>query len=253
MGKETSQFNLSDRQLRANPVQSRDVLTDIGEAKVIHTIFGRAKVQIIRKQDQVRRMWMLIALAIAALAAAVWGGWLVLPTTGLLQTAAPARVQEVVAPVLQVEPTSSPAITHTMENKPAENKAGIPLTGLTPPAASQQNAPQPGLKAVAKPSGKQQMMPPASNNNVAKNPAVMQQPHKLSPPTPPVVPAAPPATVQPAAKMVAPPVQLAAPPNMPVSKPATVDLPAEPVTKKDTPALSSPGANPASGAVNEQP
>lgn len=76
MGHEISQYDIPDRQLLATKAQSRAGMgEDIGEAKIIHTIFGRAKVRVIREQDKKRRAWLLATLVVMALAAAAWEGW----------------------------------------------------------------------------------------------------------------------------------------------------------------------------------
>ncbi len=73
MKQENSQLDIPDRQLLASSAQP-SVWTEIGEAQVTHTIFGRAKVRIIRKHDNVRRaMWLTAVVVIIAVAA--WQGW----------------------------------------------------------------------------------------------------------------------------------------------------------------------------------
>src|SRR5665811_708237 len=105
MGHEISQFDISDRQLLATNAQPRvDRLMEIGEAKITRTIFGRTKVRVIRERDKKRRAWLLTALAVMALAAAAWQGWIALQQ---MQSAAPPlplseRIR-VSAPVFQSE------------------------------------------------------------------------------------------------------------------------------------------------------
>ena len=77
MRHEISQFDISDRQLLATNAQPRVVrLMDIGEAKITRTIFGRTRVRVTRERDKKRRTWLLAALAVMALAAAAWQGWI---------------------------------------------------------------------------------------------------------------------------------------------------------------------------------
>src|SRR5450756_2656023 len=79
MGHEISQFDIPDRQLLATNAQPRvDRLMDIGEAKITRTIFGRTKVRVIRERDKKRRAWLLTALAVMAIAAIAWQGWIAL-------------------------------------------------------------------------------------------------------------------------------------------------------------------------------
>src|SRR5665647_2446870 len=78
MGHEVSQFDILDCQLLATNSQPRvSLMSDIGEAKITHTIFGRAKVRVIREQDRKRRAWMLTVLVVTAIAAAAWQGWII--------------------------------------------------------------------------------------------------------------------------------------------------------------------------------
>jgi hypothetical protein len=78
MGHEISQFNILDRQLlAANPQPRVSIMSDIGEAKITHTIFGRAKVRVIREQDRKHRAWLLTVLVVTVIAAAAWQGWII--------------------------------------------------------------------------------------------------------------------------------------------------------------------------------
>ena len=56
MWHEISQYDIPDRQLLAAKAQSSvGRRKDIGEAVITHTIFGKARVRIIREQDKIRR------------------------------------------------------------------------------------------------------------------------------------------------------------------------------------------------------
>jgi hypothetical protein len=49
MGHEISQFDIQDRQLLAgNPRPRAGIVTNLGEAKITRTIFGRAKVRVVQ-------------------------------------------------------------------------------------------------------------------------------------------------------------------------------------------------------------
>lgn len=77
MVNETSQYDIPDRLLRASSASPRaDKRKDIGEAKIIYTISGRAKVRVIRERDRKVRAWLLAVLAVTALAAGSLEGWI---------------------------------------------------------------------------------------------------------------------------------------------------------------------------------
>lgn len=79
MGYEISQFDIPTHQLMASsPQPGSGKVSDIGEAKVTRTFFGRAKIRVIHDQDRKRRAWLLAVLFAAAAAASAWEGWLVL-------------------------------------------------------------------------------------------------------------------------------------------------------------------------------
>lgn len=77
MGTENSQFDLSGIQLHEARTQPRvSYSREIGEAQIVHTIFGKAKVRIIRKNDKrSRNMWMAAALVVVAVGVAGLLGW----------------------------------------------------------------------------------------------------------------------------------------------------------------------------------
>ena len=74
---ENSQFDISGIQLRESKTQPKVSFSrEIGDAQIIHTIFGRAKVRIIRKNDKLNRALLLTAAVVmTAIAAVVWQGW----------------------------------------------------------------------------------------------------------------------------------------------------------------------------------
>lgn len=78
MGYEISQFDILNRQLMAsNPQPGTGKVSDIGEAKVTRTLFGRARVRVIRDQDRKRRTWLLAVLFAAVAVATAWEGWVI--------------------------------------------------------------------------------------------------------------------------------------------------------------------------------
>ncbi len=86
MGHETGQFDSVDRQLMETgaPAKVRE-WTEIGEAEIVYTIFGKAKVRIIRKHDKMRSMFFLLAALVIVIVA--WQGWLLYERTVMPQSA----------------------------------------------------------------------------------------------------------------------------------------------------------------------
>jgi len=79
MAHEISQFDIADRQMLFKNIPSRSVtLIDIGQAIITRTIFGGAKVRVIRKQDRIRRLWLLTTLLATLVAASSWHWWITL-------------------------------------------------------------------------------------------------------------------------------------------------------------------------------
>ena len=100
MKQENIQLDIPDRQL-LSPNAPQSVWTEIGEAQVTHTIFGRAKVRIIRKNDNIRSaLWLLLA---AALAVAAWQGWVA------FQPGEPQQNSDSISPANEKEPGNKPA------------------------------------------------------------------------------------------------------------------------------------------------
>ena len=250
MGHELSQFDIHDRQLLAAKAQSKvGIGKDIGQAKITHTIFGRAKVRIIREQDKKRRAWLLWILAAMVLAAALQGWFARRQTEQVAIPPLSARVH-VSAPEFQPEFISSPVPTPSVGSKPKTPSQ----TGIDNLATSQKSAPQqaPGLKASGQvavqpvtaqplPASKTQTAPLATINSALKNQTDMQLPPKLSPPKHPLAPTvATPRANLPAAQP-------------PASSPAAAAPHVEPMIKEGAPALSPAGENQLPVPVNAQP
>jgi hypothetical protein len=147
MSHENSQFDIPAIQLRESKTQPRVSLSrEIGEAQITHTIFGRAKVRIIRKGDQARRNTILAAIAVAAVAAAAWQGWFSPQQTEPEQSAASAPAASVEAqvhvPASQPENIAPPAIPPSVKSEPVTP----PAAAITPPVASQKIAPQQSIE-----------------------------------------------------------------------------------------------------------
>ena len=247
---EISQFDIPDRQLLASKAQPRsDMRMDIGEAKITRTIFGRAKVRVIREQDRKRRAWLLTVLALMAIAAAVWQGWI---SFQQMQSAAPPlslneRIR-VSPPAFQPEaiPEPPPSVRDRQRTQ-----TQIVIDSMT---TRREPAPKPplGLKSsgqlaeksvtgeplAAKPlTAKPQTAPLAANNSSAKNQADLQAPPK---------PSAPPQLSAPAAAAL-PATQ------SPANKAAAVAPPAEPLARETTAPPSSAGDNQPPEPVKAQP
>lgn len=212
MSHENGQFDISGIQLREPKAQPRLSLSrEIGEAQIIHTLFGKAKVRIIRKHDKIRRAWWLTGMiGLAVVSAAVWQVWFAAQYTEPLQSATPlppvnAEVQPV-APVSENIPLASTGSEPRMSAPPVESATPSVPQKIEP----QQDIEMKGAeKAVAKPvkvqppvADKPQTMPLATDDAALKKQTVMQPPAKRSPPkqsipvtTPPAAPASSPEAV----------------------------------------------------------
>lgn len=245
MGHEINQLDISGIQLRESKTQPKVSLSrEIGEAKIVHTIFGRAKVRIIRKHDKFHRaLWQTAAFVVAVAAALFWQDWYAGQQTDSMQSGESAMSTDAGAqeraPVPQLENVAAPATPQAAVVEPrtlAPDEVGKP--------AISHGAPQP--HAVTK----------AAENEVAKPAAV--QPKRVVTPKPVATkpkPAAPlRATVQTATAGTppqTPPVSagentLKTPTAVPATKPV---LPKPPVAATVVTPVSAKPAVPASGAV----
>ena len=73
MNHEISELDIPDRQLLASNTRP-NIWTEIGEAQITHTIFGRAKVRIVRKKDNRRLIFWVLGVAVLAIAGVAWQG-----------------------------------------------------------------------------------------------------------------------------------------------------------------------------------
>lgn len=201
MGRESSQYDISDFQLQAASLQPGECKwTEIGEPKITYTVSGRAKVRQVSDQGNNYLAWLLTALAVSAIASVVWVEWIGPQLGEQLQSAAPpappiARVR-ISTPAYQ--PEYAPLLP---ANTPAEARPVTPLhPEINTPATSQMSATQqlPGLKPPAQmaanpvaaqslKTGNPQPVQPATNNSLSKNQADLQQLPKLSAPIRPPV------------------------------------------------------------------
>lgn len=227
-----------------------DSWTDIGEAKITQTVFGKAKVRAITEQGKHRHARSLTALVVAATVAAAWLGWIASQQTEPVQSVAPPPSiiigGQVSTPPFNYESlASSPGISPFAMSEP-----GAPSqTKISNPAIIQSVPHQPpGMKApeqmAAKPivtlpltESKPLKAPLATNNNASNNLLDIQQPAKL------------PAPIKPVAPVAATP--LAPPPA--ANKPAAVAPPVEPLIKEGISTPLPSGDNQPTAPVNAQP
>ncbi|OIQ99539.1 hypothetical protein GALL_184760 [mine drainage metagenome] len=240
MTHDVNQLDIPDRELLAGNARP-NVWTEIGEAEITHTIFGRAKVHIIRKHDNTRRvMWLAGITAIVIAAAVVWLGLLAPQQKELAQSEdlpQPVRAKAKVSPpAFQSENIASPAIPPAAIKEPAtqaqvviDKPATITMSASQPTKASPGNEPQTGKPPVSQPKphmvqrtpivvqpklplavGKPSSMPAI---NAASSPVEAQPPARLLPPKPIAAPVTATSSVVPAQPASSPAdiIQLTAP------------------------------------------
>lgn len=248
---EISEFDIPNRQLLSTGAKPGvSISTDIGKAKITHTIFGRAKVRIIRERDNKRRAWLFGTLVVIAIVAAGWQGWTVLQQSGSHPASLPlsARIR-ISAPTTQPENIPPAATPPSVTNKPL-----TPLqTEINKLMTSQKSSLQPpGLNApgltAAKPvtaqpltASKPQTAPLATSNYPLRDQIDKPLPPRLS------------AQAQPVAPSVATP-RATSPVSQPAaSSPVAVVPLADPLAKENTSTLSPAGDNQPADPVNAQP
>jgi len=84
---------------------------DIGEARIVNTLFGKAKVRVIREQDKKRKVWLLALLIMVFLLVAGWNGWIALQSSELNQPDESLAVSK--GKILVSEPAYLPAFKDT--------------------------------------------------------------------------------------------------------------------------------------------
>jgi hypothetical protein len=254
MSYEFDPAEISGIQLRESKTQPKVSLSrEIGVAEITHTIFGRAKVRIIRKHDKIRRSLMLTALVVTALLAAAWQGWIVLQQSEPQVSADPATTlsssdqASVSAPDLQAENITSQDIPPSAKNEPGI----VPQTEINSPASNLESAQQTnsGLKddesVAPKPAKshsrkthKTQPESLASNDDALMNQTDMQPSAKLPLLKKPVAPAV---VTLPAAK-----------PSTPTATSADIPVLSAPLAKEYTSNPSPAGNNLPAGSSNAQ-
>ena len=256
MGNEISQFDIPGRQLPAGSAQASN-WSDIGEAKITRTIFGRTKVRVVRKQDKILRAWLLGALAVTVIAIAAWQGWVALQHSKLFEVLPPLSERiSVSPPVYQSETTAPAAPRSSGKGRPesviqAEIDSMLSNPNARPPRPTSANAAEPmtAKQVTAQPliAGKPQAAPLATNTGASTkqtgttNQTTVTQSHPK--PSAPIQPAVPAVATTSATQPASPAVSTPAATHPAASKPAPVAAPAEPSSKKDTSAPASAGNN----------
>lgn len=133
MSYKVRQLDFEDRPLLSR--QNESVWTDIGQAEVTYSLFGKAKVRIVRKHDRLRRNVLLSLAIVGALAFLIWKtGVLNLLHTDPVQIveSADSRVPriEVMPSTPMIEPASRSSAAPAVNPKPgnyasAEHKNAV--------------------------------------------------------------------------------------------------------------------------------
>lgn len=152
MSHEISQLDVSGIQLRDSKTQPKVSLSrEIGEAQIVHNIFGKAKVRIIRKHDNIwQALWLTASFVVAATSTFLLQDWYAARHFEPAQIAAsaPAAVQESLPPTHAQNPGMQ-----TLPPPVAIEPAKPAATEIQKPAPLQKGAPQQtAMKAVEKPS-----------------------------------------------------------------------------------------------------
>jgi hypothetical protein len=239
MSHEIGQLDIPDPRLRTTSARPHaNVWTEIGEARITHTLFGRAKVRIIRKHDKIRRaLWLTALAAVAALAVTAWQSWL--------------AAQQPVAP--QGAESALPSGADAIEGAPVTQSQAVSMSAAEPAVQSAQLAPVPapapegvpqqaqGLRGGPPQTPAKPVVPLATSNIAAKSPAVTQPPVGPTPAKAPV-----------AAAVVTPRVASAVTPPATVS-PAEVPALINPVAQESVPAQSPAGDTQTVETAGDQP
>ena len=212
MEHEIRQFEIPGRQLLvAGSPQKKHLPTDIGEAEITQSIFGRARVHIVHEHAKNRRKWLLTSMLAMAIAVAAWQ--LSQHAGQFMEAVAPRPLNEkvqITAPAVQpiyTTTTTQPAASAPSAASPAETyrltidlapvpqptiaqKGGEPMTAIPeaqsliarkPKTALATNSDVPIIRAeIQQPLGKVSIIDPAATGKVIP-PAV--QPENKQPAT----------------------------------------------------------------------
>ncbi len=139
MSHEIGKPDISDRQLMTKSKASD--WTEIGEATITHSIFGKAEVRIVRKFDALRRALSLVLL-FSLLAVAAWLGWVGFqqnyPAPSADLSSPLSAKDEVTTPATLTEKSAVPPSQPSVKNN-APSQATINKSVHVQKAASQMN------------------------------------------------------------------------------------------------------------------
>lgn len=96
MEQEFTQDAFPSRQLMPKEAKARYSLhTDIGEARIVHSMSGKAKIVVVREQDRRRLGRLLMILTATVIGAVSWEAWLVAEQSELeRQVAAASPIED---------------------------------------------------------------------------------------------------------------------------------------------------------------
>ncbi len=142
MSHDTGQLDISDRLTMASNIQPKaSEWTEIGQAEVIHTIFGNAKVRIVRKHDKFRRIFFL--LATMAIVVVFWESWVLIQQYApvlLFNSSSNDNVSFSVSPPEKLPQSDSSMMMKSKENSISEKVINTPDVNVyEKPAQPQSN------------------------------------------------------------------------------------------------------------------
>lgn len=182
---EISQFDISDRRLLEPEAQpNAGIWMDIGEARVIRTIFGRPRIRVICERDKKRRAWMLGGLAVILVCVAGWQGWLALrrilnappplPLSARIRVGPPVFDSEDFSPVSMKQKTQTQILLEGM----ATHRLAEPSEPQQPPTKATGKV---AAKPVVAPLASKEMAPLDAHNSSSADQTGIPQPAKLPP------------------------------------------------------------------------
>ncbi|PIV48081.1 MAG: hypothetical protein COS20_01440 [Gallionellaceae bacterium CG02_land_8_20_14_3_00_60_115] len=197
---EINPFDIYDHLARENTVpESTSVWTEIGEAEVAHTLFGKARVRIRRRQDDARMAWRWTVFSIMLVGGAVWLVWTLAPLPVMRMTSTPAAEKIAPPAMVQSEPVQDDDKSQVLSvmprvNLPPARADSAPVSPkILPPAIVIQSAPvDPAQKrrAVSVPAMAPAEVQPAIGSAVADSPGLQNPldapPASQPPPTTPL-------------------------------------------------------------------
>lgn len=172
---ETSQSGIAEISVSLPAAQANpSVWTDIGEAEIRHTLFGKARVRIRRRQDDARRAWTWAVSSILLVGATSWLVWVLAQQAPQPANFVPAAGREV---------PMQPVVVQTMRPDEAEATVTEPPVAPRPKPASEAAKPVvPVVRPRATlPAG--EVNPPPVQKKAAPTPVNHPVPVVAQPPT----------------------------------------------------------------------